>query len=493
MNRGRIIIGQLATCLLTAVTLAGNAEDMAFKRDRYLVLDSRIIEKTENAQLTVGVVQKDKHNPLFGEDKPWEKRFDNLYANVIFDQEDQLYKCWYSPFIVDLSAKGMTLQQRGQTGYRPPRGREMAICYAVSKDGITWEKPELGLVEFEGSQQNNILWREPHGAGVFKDYHDPDPARRYKAFFQGVSVAFSADGMHWGKAIPCPEIKVAGDTHNNALWAPTLNKYVGITRTWGKQRGRQVARTESADFLKWTPAAVVLEGIEKNLQVYAMPVFYRDGLYLGLAAIHDQTADRVWTELTWSPDTIQWHRVSPGTPLIGNLSNEGDYDWGCAYAGAYPIFLHDEIRIYYGGSDGKHTSWRNGFFCLATLKPDHWAGYEPIGPNQPAIITTSEISFAGQALRITADVAPGGSVKVSMVDRNGKPISSAKPVTETVTDGELQWSQKMSSGPMRLRFEISGAKLYSFSFATAASASVTPTASSSNTPTPTSRGSSSRD
>ena len=364
-----------------AVEAAANAPE---KRTRYLLLDSRIIEKTENSQLTVGVVQKDKNNPLFGEDQPWEKRFDNLYANVIFDQEDKLYKCWYSPFIVDLSAKGMTLQQRGQTGYRPPRGREMAICYAVSKDGITWEKPELGLVEFEGSQQNNILWREPHGAGVFKDYHDPDPARRYKAFFQGVNVAFSADGMHWGKAIPCPEIKVAGDTHNNALWAPTLN-------------------------------------------------------------------------------------------------------------GAYPIFLDDEIRIYYGGSDGKHTSWRNGFFCLATLKPDHWAGYEPIGPNQPAIITTSEISFAGQALRITADVAPGGSVKVSMVDRNGKPISSAKPVTETVTDGELQWSQKMSSGPMRLRFEISGAKLFSFSFATAASASVTPTASSSNTPTPTSRGSSSRD
>jgi hypothetical protein len=348
-----------------AVEAAANAPE---KRTRYLLLDSRIIEKTENSQLTVGVVQKDKNNPLFGEDQPWEKRFDNLYANVIFDQEDKLYKCWYSPFIVDLSAKGMTLQQRGQTGYRPPRGREMAICYAVSKDGITWEKPELGLVEFKGSQQNNLLWREPHGAGVFKDYHDPDPARRYKAFFQGVNVAFSADGMHWGKAIPCPEIKVAGDTHNNALWAPTLN-------------------------------------------------------------------------------------------------------------GAYPIFLDDEIRIYYGGSDGKHTGWRNGFFCLATLKPDHWAGYEPIGPNQPAIITTSEISFAGQALRITADVAPGGSVKVSMVDRNGKPISSAKPVTETVTDGELQWSQKMSSGPMRLCFEISGAKLYSFSFATAASASVTPTAS----------------
>ena len=137
-------------------------------RNRYLLLDSRIIEKTENAKLTMGKVQKDKRNPLFKEDKPWEKRFDNLYANVMYDKEEHLYKCWYSPFIVDKSAKGMTAEQR-KSKYRPPRGREMAICYAVSQDGIKWEKPELGLVEFNGSKQNNIVWRGPHGSGVFKD------------------------------------------------------------------------------------------------------------------------------------------------------------------------------------------------------------------------------------------------------------------------------------------------------------------------------------
>ena len=65
---------------------------------------------------------------------------------------------------------------------------------------------------------------------------------------------------------------------------------------------------------------------------------------------------------------------------------------------------------------------------------------------------------------------------MSVVDRNGGAISTAKPVTNTTTDGELQWNRKVKSGAMRLRFEISGAKLYSFSFATAASASVTPTA-----------------
>src|SRR5262249_53109552 len=31
------------------------------------------------------------------------------------------------------------------------------ICYATSKDGATWVKPNLGLVEFNGSKENNIV------------------------------------------------------------------------------------------------------------------------------------------------------------------------------------------------------------------------------------------------------------------------------------------------------------------------------------------------
>ena len=62
------------------------------------MLDDRNIQKTSNAKLVLGEVKKHPQNPLFGEDKPWEKRFDNLYGNVIYDKENKLYKCWYSPF-----------------------------------------------------------------------------------------------------------------------------------------------------------------------------------------------------------------------------------------------------------------------------------------------------------------------------------------------------------------------------------------------------------
>ena len=61
--------------------------------------------------------------------------------------------------------------------------REMGICYATSRDGIKWEKPNLRLVEFNGSRDNNLIWRGPHGAGISLDRHESDPSRRFKIFY----------------------------------------------------------------------------------------------------------------------------------------------------------------------------------------------------------------------------------------------------------------------------------------------------------------------
>jgi len=480
VNRSILIVLLVVLAVGLWSCVAFPNESGGYGRDRYLLLDSRIIASAENAELTLGKVQKHAANPLFEEDKPWEKRFDNLYANVIYDEQENIYKCWYSPFIIDISSKGMTLQQRKEIEYDPP-AREMAICYATSKDGIKWVKPELGLVEYEGSKATNILWRGigdkgvlsegPHGTGIFKDVREPDPKRRYKAILKAeiLSVAFSADGIHWGKAITCPEADSAGDTHNNAFWAPTLGKYVGITREWGKPFGRQVARTSSEDFLNWRKCKIVLEGLDKNYQTYAMPVFYHGGVYLGLVAIHDQDADRVWTELTWSPDTITWNRVLPGTPLIPNSEKEGDYDWGCVYAAACPVFLKDEIRLYYGGSDGHHNIWRNGFFCLATLRPDGFAGYKQIEPNKPAKITTTPIVHRKGTLRLCADVGQKGYVKVRVFDERNGLLAESEPLKGNLSDKKITWRDgfsfdQLAKKPAQIQFEFQDATIYSFCF-----------------------------
>lgn len=449
---------------------------------RHLLLDNRIIEEVQNAALTLGSVDKHAGNPLFGEDKPWERRFDNLYANMIYDDEERLYKCWYSPFIVSHSSLGMTIGERKQTPYTK-HVQEMGICYATSQDGIVWEKPELGLVEYEGSKANNIVWRGdpetkvakwgPHGTGIFKDLRDADPGRRYKAILKSkiLSVAFSPDGIHWNPAIACPEANSAGDTHNNAFWAPTLSKYVGITRQWSQSDGqyvRQVARTSSDDFLNWEKTDIVLEGLEPNQQPYAMPVFFHGGVYLGLVAIHDQKLDRVWTELTWSPDTFAWHRVAAGEPLIPNTGDEGDYDWGCVYAAANPIFLDDQIRLYYGGSDGLHTSWRNGFLCLATLRPDGFAGYKPQVTAQPATVTTIPVYDRNVSLRISADVWNGSELVVRALDNDKQVLGISEPLTGSLTDTAVRWRdssrlEALREKPARLQFVFTDATVYSFS------------------------------
>ena len=282
-----------------------------------------------------------------------------------------------------------------------------------------------------------------------------------------LSVAFSPDGIQWGEAITCPAADVAGDTHNNAFWAPTLGKYVGITREWGrddKGSWRQVARIESDDFVEWTKAEVVLEGIDRDHQVYAMPVFYYGGVYLGLAAIHKQSTDRVWTELTWSADTKTWHRVAPGTPLIPTSENVLDYDYGCVYTCANPIFLDDEIRLYYGGSDYLHFGWRNGFLALATLRPDGFAGYKQKTAGAPAIITTTALSYAGQPLQISADVEKGGSLTVSILNDASQEIAAAQKISNSVTDAPLQLNNTIDAKQIRLKFELQNATLYSFSF-----------------------------
>ena len=103
--------------------------------------------------------------------------------------------------------------------------------------------------------------------------------------------------------------------------------------------------------------------------------------------------------------------------------------------------------------------------CLpVTLRPDGFAGYDQKSKDKPAVLLTTAIPYAGQEIRITADVHKGGSIKVSVVDDKGQQVSEAGAISKTVTDAPLQWSTKIGSGTIRLRFEIVNAKLYSFSF-----------------------------
>lgn len=82
------------------------------------------------------------------------------------------------------------------------------VCYATSVDGITWEKPELGIVEYDGRKNNNLvdlggIRDRVDAIVVIHEPEDPDPGRRFKMLFEShkygnkMGVAFSGDGLHW--------------------------------------------------------------------------------------------------------------------------------------------------------------------------------------------------------------------------------------------------------------------------------------------------------
>lgn len=446
---------------------------------KLLLLDSRLIEQVRGARLTVGQVEKHSGDPLFSADRPWEQRLDNVYANVIFDEDAKLFKCWYSPFIFDGAIENTPRDQRDRVTYveawrKTTKPREMGLCYATSADGIVWKKPSLRLYEYKGSLDNNLTLRippeGPHGTGVFRDERETDSRRRYKAFFSmngGLWLSCSPDGLAWDAATRCEGTEVAGDTHNNLLWSSARQRYVAFTRTWGDGI-RQVARTETVDLRAWTKPQVVLQGEDARHQTYAMLVFHYAQVYLGLLMIFDTTSDRIHCELAWSPDTIEWHRVSPGTPLIANGPPDS-YDFGCVFAAAYPILQAGRILLYYGGSNGPHGNWRDSFLCRAELPIDRWAGYAPESTDAPGHLVTRPLLCTGGTLHVNAD-AQGGALRVSVLDENGVMLAESEPIHTNVTDGAVRWTTgnnlaALVDRTIQFHFELDRSRLYAIRFA----------------------------
>jgi len=470
-------------------------------RAKYLLLDARLIASTENAALKIGTIGKHPANPLFGEDKPWEKDLSHMYAAVIHDREEKIYKCWYDSFV--------TPECRDHINIEPVNDRyhRTAKLYATSRDGIHWKKPELDVYTHDG-KPTNIVCMEGHGLGVFKDDRETDPARRYKMIRlaetgtrRRLETAFSADGIHWSEPRDT-KVSLTGDTHNNAFWDPIGERYVAISRGWsGAMMGydlpdykyhsqywnwgqRIVARTESPDFEHWAPPTEILPRADRNQQVYAMPVFHTDGVFLGLPVIFDTETHRMWPELAWSPDTRTWHWIDQNKHLIPLAEDRDSHEWGCIFAADAPIVREDEIRIYYSGQPGKH-GWNPGYLCLATLRPDGWAGYEPQDAAKPATVRTKPLTCTGGTLTLTAD-AERGSIRATVFDADGNVLGQSKPLSGSVTAAPVSWQggfdpDAWKGKPIRLAFAIKDAKLYAFSLRAESGA---PTVSTSPLPLP---------
>ncbi|MCY3977755.1 MAG: hypothetical protein OXG23_06620 [Chloroflexi bacterium] len=460
-----------------------------------LLLDPRAVASSTKAKLKLGAITKQPANPLFSEEyfarppKPWEARLDNVYPNVIYDDEDGLFKCWYKSFIYDGLSNRTPLAQRPQQAYGESE-REEGLLYATSVDGIYWEKPALGLIDFEGSKANNLVMRRAthglHAGGVLKDARDPDPARRYKFIHRNASArsmasCFSPDGLHWSQPIPWREHDAIGDCHNNAIWSPALERYICITRGWADGI-RTVLRSESEDFIHWAKPFEIMRGLDAHDQIYSMPICLYSDLYIGLPSLFhkgDASAadwDTVDTELAISADSVNWRRICRSQSLIPRGEGEypdGDYDCGCIYAAA-PFVHDDKILIYYGGGNGRHNNWREGSLNLATLDLDRWAGYAPRATHDAAILETIALQLSGERLTLNAELGRGGWIRYALLDGGGAALAGfgfddCLPVKRGGASCELRWRNSdiamLKGRAARVVFNFQRATLYALNAA----------------------------
>ena len=152
-----------------------------------LAADRTWIQITEGVSFTLHPARKHPANPLVKADRPWEGWRIEIYGNVLFDEEEKIFKMWY---VADVT----------------PDFPTFATFYATSTDGIHWTKPALGAVKSaKGPTEHNAVADSCLLASVIKDKADPDPARRYKmvAWVQktkpegGPHTFVSPDGLRW--------------------------------------------------------------------------------------------------------------------------------------------------------------------------------------------------------------------------------------------------------------------------------------------------------
>src|SRR5262249_13213375 len=136
---------------------------------RELFVDDYLTERLQGVELKM-------HRPAPQEvvlvcDAPWEGNTSAYFT--LFAAGDR-YRMYY---------RGARFDEKAQQAAHPE-----VTCYAESKDGVRWEKPQLGLFEFQGAKANNIVWagEGTHNFTPFKDANPQcPPGARYKALARG--------------------------------------------------------------------------------------------------------------------------------------------------------------------------------------------------------------------------------------------------------------------------------------------------------------------
>ncbi|MFV2068970.1 MAG: hypothetical protein ACC645_18545 [Pirellulales bacterium] len=459
--------------------------------ERQLFLDDVGIERLDGLRRVVNPPQRHAENPLITPDTAWERGC-QVYGTAYYDEAAGLFKMWYLTGPKNRGLKPLKLADHERAPHTT------LAAYAESADGVHWTKPNLGIFPYDGSTENNLLGIgrfNCEGISVLHEPHDPDPDRRWKAVYwdhgsggwevrnggpyampgpdDGWYVAFSPDGIHWTPYDGNPVLRCYCDTNQNVIYDPRLKKYVAFSR-FGF--GRKIARSESADFLHWTPPELVLECDDDDgsaTQIYGAGIDLYEGIYLAMIWIYREGGDgKIDTQLATSRDGVHWTRVGDRATWLA-LGDDASWEGGMVRSVERIIRRGDKLYIYYCGVHGPHTGPMHRHVTrkhpvqigLVTQRRDGFVSLDA-GP-RPGSVTTRPFTFPAGTLYLNTD-ASHGEVGVTLLGDQGRVWSHSNPIRgDRLRAGvELPGPLPPVGTSIRLKITARNAKLFSYWFST---------------------------
>lgn len=425
--------------------------------NKQLFIDRRYVEESERVKLTVNPPVK-RPVAVLKSDKPWDA-FRLIYFSIAKDGDG--YKMWYQAFDDD------------QWG-----GGTSRMCYAVSPDGLRWEKPNLGLVEYDGSKENNILLDEPSKLSyVFIDPHGRRE-QRYK-MLTGIGttrIRTSVDGIHW-TLHPQVVWKPIWDTQKQAWWDPRIKKYVIQTRVQLDRENelpfpfvkpiesdppvvaprlhrplRALGRLEVDDIMKpWPGERVRTIMTADEHDPPASDIYHPGGVYQ-----YPYAADAYFM----FPLTYQHFRSGEGHPHNDGVNDAqfaasrngihwmrydrqpfiprglpGDPDHGDTHATGFFIRKGNYLYQYYSGWPWTHggfrllsaaerrdrKNWGRQFVGVVVHRLDGFVSAD--APQEGGYLITPPLVFSGHCLELNINVSALGGALVEIQNEDGRAIS----------------------------------------------------------------------
>jgi hypothetical protein len=410
-------------------------------------------------------------------DAPWEG---NTSGYFTLFQDGDLYRCYY---------RG---SHHGEEGGRP--SQPGVTCYAESRDGITWTKPQIGLFEFEGSKDNNIV-HVGDGCSTFAPFLDTNPncppGSRYKALATmgdnverkknpALQAYHSTDGLRWKLMREKPVITAGSfDSQNTAFYDAERGEYRaywryftgGYTdeRGWKPSGVRAIRTATSKDFLTWENQADLAYGKGApavHLYTNAVrPYAHAPHLLLGFPTRYQPKGSQVEPVLMTSRDGVHFKRWEE--PLIP-ITAPKDRDWNRSnYMTIGVLSLPGKERelsvyaseAYYQGPGSRirrFTFRVDGFVSASAEKGE---------------LITKQLTFEGTKLML--NLLSQGETRVEVQNEAGKAIpgfalDDCTPLKGDLIDQAVTWKggslAALAGKPVRLRFAMQKADLFALQF-----------------------------